>query len=206
VLEGGPELQKLEFGSKAHVHEYIGRREPYILFLSQWRPHKGIGTILDAFEQFKRETNLPHTLVLVGKQDGAASSTMRHIARLEHRHDVITPGFAPDALLPALYKYASLFVMPSEYEGFGLPVLEALAQQTPCLIANASSLPEVGGAAAHYAPARDSAAWAQQLNRLLTNDSLREAPLVHAERQVKHFSWAVMAQRTAAAYETALAR
>jgi glycosyltransferase involved in cell wall biosynthesis len=98
-------------------------------------------------------------------------------------------GFVPDADMPALYKSALFFVYPSLYEGFGLPVLEALRLGVPVLASDTSSLPEVGGDAVLYVDPRSVGAMASQMERLITDDALRSALISRSQAQAVRFSW-----------------
>jgi len=110
----------------------------------------------------------------------------------------------PDDLMPAAYANAAVFVFPSRFEGFGLPALEAMASGVPCILADATSLPEVGGDAVAYFPAGDEQGLAQELHRLLA-DPEAAARLAHAGlRRSATFTWQACAERTAQAYRTAL--
>jgi glycosyltransferase involved in cell wall biosynthesis len=204
VYEGHPEPQNLEFGSKKVLQDCIGTRQPYFLFVSQWRAHKGILTLLDAFAEFKRDTGLPHVLVLAGKPDAAAAEVKAALAAHPFASDIFTPGFVPDELLPSLYSYASVFVMPSEYEGFGLPVLEALMYGVPTIVAKNSSLPEVGGKAVLYFPTNDSGALADILQRVVSDAGLVEKLREAIPNQLAKFSWKKCAAETLRVYYSVL--
>ena len=102
---------------------------------------------------------------------------------------VLFPNFFPDADLPALYAGATLFVYPSLYEGFGLPVAEAMACGAPVVSSNASSLPEVGGDAVLYFDPLDVDAMAEAMRRALADESLRNDLRARGIEQAKKFSW-----------------
>jgi glycosyltransferase involved in cell wall biosynthesis len=111
------------------------------------------------------------------------------VERLNVRERVIFPDFVSDDDLPALYAGATLFVYPSLYEGFGLPVAEALACGAPVVCSNASSLPEVAGDAAFYFDPRDVDALANAMQRALTDESLQNDLRARGFAQAKKFSW-----------------
>ncbi|MDO8566284.1 MAG: glycosyltransferase family 1 protein [Candidatus Moranbacteria bacterium] len=104
-------------------------------------------------------------------------------------------GFVPDEDLPALYKGALFFVYPSLYEGFGLPVLQALCQSVPVLTAGNSSLPEVGGEAALYVDSNDTEAIATQMEHLLIDETLRTNLVSHSNAQAEKFHWEHFVQK-----------
>lgn len=204
VYEGGPEPLRFLPGSKDMAQKYLGTREPYFLFVSQWRPHKGIITLIEAFDQFKKETGLPHKLVIVGNPESATEEVRKALVEAPAAGDIIAPGFAPDELLPALFHYATCFVMPSEYEGFGLPVLEAYANGTPVIAANNSSLPEVVGDAGLLFPTRDSRALAEHMKKIATDQHMRETLISRGPQQLAKFSWQRCAEQTLDVYASVL--
>lgn len=206
VYEGGPDVHPLPFGNKKMVQDFLGTKDPYILFVSQWRAHKGISTLLEAFNGIKREFGLPHKLVLTGRQDAASETVRSEIANSPYGADIIMPGFAPDSILPSLYHHASVFVMPSEYEGFGLPVLEAMAYGAPCVVADNSSLPEVSGGAALLFETKNADALGKQIMRIVTDQHLTEELRVKGAAQVKSFSWKKCAMETLKVYAQILER
>ena len=204
VYEGIPELQQLAFGNKAIVQEYFGSRSPYFLFVSQWRPHKGIITLIEAFTRFKQETGLPHKLVLAGKQQVSGELVEAALQACSFRSEVITPGFVPDAMLPNIYKNAAAFIMPSEYEGFGLPVLEAMRYGAPVICADNSALPEIGGAAALYFPTGDSNALSNRMQVIVKDKVLVGRLHDEAAFQLERFSWERCATQTLEVYRHVL--
>jgi glycosyltransferase involved in cell wall biosynthesis len=204
IYEGGPDPVHFLPGGKDMVQKYLGSREPYILFLSQFRPHKGIVTLIEAFDHFKKTTGAPHKLVLIGNPEAATQEVRDALVRAEFASDIIAPGFAPDELLPALYHYSTCFVMPSEYEGFGLPVLEAYAHGAPVIAANNSSLPEIVGDGGLLFPTRDSAALAEHLIKVCGSPELRAEFIAKGAQHIKKFSWQRCAEQTLAVYMAVL--
>jgi glycosyltransferase involved in cell wall biosynthesis len=204
IYEGAPIPQELPFGNKALVQNYLKQKGPYFLFLSQWRPHKGIITLIEAFNIFKKRTAYPHLLVLVGDQKSASEDIKKMITISPYTQEIITPGFAPEELLPSLYHNATAFVMSSEKEGFGLPVLEAFAYQTPVIVADNSSLPEVAGQGGLYFPTKSADELAKCMQRIADEPALVEELQINIPKQLKKFSWAKMAQKTHAVYTRVL--
>jgi glycosyltransferase involved in cell wall biosynthesis len=204
VYEGGPVPVQFLPGSKDMVQKYIGSRDPYFLFVSQWRPHKGIITLIQAFEAFKKETGLPHKLVLVGNPEAASDDVREALVNSPVGSDIIAPGFAPEEVLPPLFRYATAFVMPSEYEGFGLPVLEAFTYGAPVVAANNSSLPEVVGGGGLLFPTQDHKALAACLAELAHNTDMREQLIAAGLEQLKLFSWHHCAEQTLRVYRSVL--
>jgi glycosyltransferase involved in cell wall biosynthesis len=204
VYEGGPEPMQFQAGSKDMIQKYLGTRDPYFLFVSQWRPHKGIITLIEAFDAFKKETGLPHKLVLVGNPEAATDDVRKALVEVQSASDIIAPGFVPDELLLGLFHYATSFIMPSEYEGFGLPVLEAFAHGTPVIAADNSSLPEVVGKAGLLFPTRDAYALAAHMKKIATDADFRDKLLSKGPAQLAKFSWQHCAEQTLDVYYSVL--
>ena len=204
IYEGVPELRELPFGNRAIVQEYLGTRDPYFLFVSQWRPHKGIVTLIEAFASFKETTGLQHKLVLAGRQKVSGEAVEAALVKCSVAADILKPGFVPDDLLPSLYRNSAAFVMPSEYEGFGLPVLEAMRYGAPTIVADNSSLPEVGGAAALYFPTGDVAGLSDRLRQVIDEPQLVAQLQANAVDQTAKFSWARCATQTLNVYRHVL--
>jgi glycosyltransferase involved in cell wall biosynthesis len=123
----------------------LGVRQPYLFFLSTLQPRKNLIRLIEAFEGLD---DVDLTLVLAGRSGWLADPIERRIAESPARARIQRLGHVPDALVPALYNGAAVFVLPSLYEGFGMGVLEAMASGCPVVTSNRSSLPEVAGHAA----------------------------------------------------------
>jgi glycosyltransferase involved in cell wall biosynthesis len=204
IHHGAPDPLEMPFGSKAAVQQYLGSKQPYLLFVSQWRPHKGILTLIQAFDRFKDQTGLPHQLVLVGKQSALEETVKEALAQAKYAQDILTPGFVPDEILPALYHHATLHVLPSEYEGFGMTILEAYVYGTPVVAADNSSIPEVVGDAGLLFPTGDVAALANRLAEIAQSPTLAHELSEKAAVQVRNFSWKRAAKKTHALYLSVL--
>ena len=146
---------------------------PYFLCTATLEPRKNIPLLIRAFNDFKSKTGLPHQLVLVGKTGWKAEAILKAIENSNYKNDIIRPGYVESQDLPALYSAAEVFVYPSKYEGFGLPILEAMACGAPVLISRVSSLPEVGGSAAEYFSPDSQEELSQKMIALCSNTDLR---------------------------------
>ena len=175
---------------------------PVVLSLSAKRPHKNLRGLLDALARMAPETR--PALVLPGYPTPHEQELKAHAAALGIAADVRFEGWTSPADVEGLFALAGAFVFPSFYEGFGLPVLEAMARGVPVACSDRASLPEVAGEAALLFDPDDPAAIAAAIERLLTDhaqaDRLREAGRAQAAR----FTWARAAELTLAAYERAL--
>jgi glycosyltransferase involved in cell wall biosynthesis len=162
---------------------------PFILTVGTLEPRKNLVTLVDALAIAKARRDLPHKLVVVGGHGWLAGPILEHITASPIRGDVIFPGFVDDADLPTLYAAADIFAFPSLYEGFGLPVLEAMAIGTPVIASNTSSIPEVASDAAVLIAPRDTEAWASELARLAGDANTRADLIQRGRQQSRAYSW-----------------
>ncbi len=181
---------------------------PFVLAVGTVQPRKNYELLVRAFRSVAEAQ--PHTLVIAGGRGWLSDGLQAEIDRQGLAARVLLPGFVDDADLPALYSAADLFVFPSLYEGFGLPLLEAMACGVPVISSNASSLPEVaatgGEPAALLLPPGDEAAWAAAMLRLLGDTAARQRLIEAGRGQVARFTWVGAARQLAALYERLLGR
>lgn len=176
----------------AKVREKYGiRTEKYILAVSEISPRKNFEHLLEAYAAFADK--LPDkkiSLVLSGPVRKGFSAVADKIGCLEKYQDrIVQTGFVDDADMPALYSGAEAFVYPSLYEGFGLPVLEAMQCGAAVVCADNSSLPEVGGDAVCYINGRDVGETADALYEICSNDAFRAELKQKSVRQAQKFGW-----------------
>lgn len=174
---------------------------PYILFVSQWRPHKGLPELIKAFEILKEKYKTSHQLVITGKPNKHFPEIGLAIRNSQFTEKMITPGFVPEADLPLFYNGATVFIFPSFYEGFGLGGLETMACGTPVASSNLSCMPEVFGQAAIYFNPHNIADMADKINTILTDKNLRRKIIAKGLTQAKKYSWRKMAYETLEIYK-----
>jgi glycosyltransferase involved in cell wall biosynthesis len=170
---------------------------PYIIFVGNVKPHKNVRGLLEAFSLVKDK--IPHNLVIVGKREGFISGdegVARQAESLGQR--VIFTGYVTDDVLKQYIAHAEALVLPSFYEGFGLPPLEAMACGCPVIVSKAASLPEVCGDAALYCDPYDPKDIAEKIKQLVANPSLQESLRQKGLEQAKRFTWEQCAQETVA--------
>jgi len=174
-----------------------GVQRPYLLYVSRIEhPGKNHVRLIRAFARLKARGDLPHQLLLAGSDWNGAEQVHREAAAQQCADDIVFAGFVPNADLPALYRGAELFVFPSLYEGFGLPVLEAMACGVPVACSNTSSLPEVAGPAALQFDPSDEEALADALGRLIDDRDLRDRCVADGLQWSGRFTWEATARRT----------
>jgi glycosyltransferase involved in cell wall biosynthesis len=188
------------------VKARYGIQGDYILYVGTLQPRKNLGRLLKAYAIVRKQANRSETpcLVIGGRKGWLYDQIFQQVERLGLQTEVVFPGYVPQDDLPALLSGARLFVFPSLYEGFGLPVLEAMSCGTPVLCSNASSLPEVAGNAAFLIDPLDVGNMAKAMNRLLQDEGLRTQLVERGLQQVRHFSWDRCARETLAVLEDTL--
>lgn len=169
----------------------LGAR-PYVLSVSTLQPRKNYEMLIRAFKPVAAE--LPHNLVIAGGKGWLYERIMAEITSQGLDGRVLLIGFADDRDLPDLYSGASLFVYPSFYEGFGLPLLEAMACGVPVLNSDASCLPEVAGTATRQLAPNDQQAWTNAMSTLLADAGQRSRMVAAGFLQARHFTWSRAAE------------
>ena len=194
----------------AAVQARYGLGRSYLLYVGTLHPRKNLVRLVQSFgalvgsaapETGERPRGLQ--LVLAGQKGWLYDEIMREVRRLDLADHIVLTGYVPDEDLPALLSGALAFVFPSLYEGFGLPILEAMACGTPVICSNASSLPEVAGDAALLVDPLDTEQLTSALQRLTTSEGLRNELVAKGFRQVQRFSWRRCAEETLGVLEDA---
>lgn len=171
----------------------------FLLYVGTIQPRKNLARLLDAWAALAAEPEFSDLqLVLAGKPGWLSQPILDRATGLQAKFPgrLALPGYVDEADLPALLNAAAAFVFPSLYEGFGMPVLEALACGCPVVCSNASSLPEVTGDAALYHHPLDTLALQTQIRRLLTTPGLRAELVQRGLEQAARFSWESAANQT----------
>jgi glycosyltransferase involved in cell wall biosynthesis len=197
------EFQPLDAREVAAYRARRGLPERYLLYLGTLEPRKNIGTLLRAYAELRASGTTTHELVLAGApgwQYESLFDTLRQYRLSEH---VRLLGFVEPDEQALCYNAADLFVYPSLYEGFGLPVLEAMACGTPVVSSNAASLPEVVGDAGALVDPHDHRKLAEAMGHVLNDIHLRERFREAGLLRARGFTWEAMAQQTLGVYEQA---
>ncbi|MBI3964762.1 MAG: glycosyltransferase family 4 protein [Chloroflexi bacterium] len=183
------------------AHE-LGLTRPYVLFVGTIEPRKNLPLLLRAWDRIV-QTGVNAELAIVGRRGWLAEQTEEAAAQMKHPESVRWLGVASREHLPALYAAATALALPSLYEGFGLPALEAMSCGTPAVVSDVSSLPEVVGAAGIRLDPDDEAGWIQALTRLIEEREWRDEVAARCLAQSRSFSWPRTAAATLAVYEEA---
>lgn len=174
--------------------------QPYLLAVSTLEPRKNLPRLLAAYAQLPHALRIQHPLALVGAKGWLNTELERQLAPLERTGQIRRLGYVPEEDLHALYAGAHAFAYPSLYEGFGLPLLEAMASGIPALSSNCSSLPEVAGDAAMLIDPQDLDALAAGLKRLLCDEVWRAEARARGLAQAQRFSWKRCVEETINVY------
>jgi glycosyltransferase involved in cell wall biosynthesis len=186
----------------AQVHATYGLNRPYLLTVGTIEPRKNLQRLIGAFALMKDD--IEHDLILVGPQGWLTDEIEAAIQASALGDRIKRPGFVGDAGLVALYSGADSVVVPSIYEGFGLPVLEAMACGAVVVTSNISSLPEVAGDAAVLVDPLDVESVADGIRRSLSDQGLRKRLQAAAIERARQFTWQRTAALTADAYRSIL--
>jgi glycosyltransferase involved in cell wall biosynthesis len=181
---------------EARVRDRFQLDAPFVLYAGNIKPHKNVDRLIEAFAQLRQRGMTSVKLLIIGDDISKYSNLRRLVHRHQLHQQVRFLGFVSTDTLAALYQLAQVFVFPSLYEGFGLPPLEAMANGTPVITSNVSSLPEVVGDAALLIDPLDSESLADAMYRVLNEPDLRADLVRRGHERVKAFSWDRSVERT----------
>lgn len=160
---------------------------PFILFVGTVEPRKNLDRLLDAYAAMPAKARRGHSLIIAGKIDWKFAETKKKIADMQAAgHNIKYLGYVDDSTRTALYSRARLFVFPPFYEGFGMPILEAMSYDIPCAISDIPVFHEVAGQAAVYFDPQDTESMAQVIERELSDSQITAE---QRQRQLAAFSW-----------------
>ncbi len=205
VVHLGPSFTSLSLSSEnalLRLPESLEGRE-FLLSVCTLEPRKNLKRLLESYKIFKEQTRSECKLALVGGS-GWGESVQPMVDGLgRYAKDVVVTGYVADEMLPLLYRRALAFVYPSLYEGFGLPVLDAMAMGAPVITSNISSIPEITGNAAVLVDPTSVEETADALCQLVEDSELRKRLSANGLGRAAQFSWKRCAEETKAAYARA---
>jgi glycosyltransferase involved in cell wall biosynthesis len=175
--------------------EYNLDPKSYILYVGTLQPRKNIPVLVDAFYDILKEYP-DYKLVIAGKKGWLYEDIFSYVEKRNLQGSVLFPGFVSDEMLAQLYAHAACYVLPSLYEGFGIPILEAMSCGCPVIASYASSLPEVGGEACLYFDPQNPKELADKMRIILSDTSIRKEYVKKGKKQVQQFSWDTCGKET----------
>ena len=186
-----PDEKYFQKNNNEIINKYKIPTAKFIFFIGNLEPRKDLPTLINAYRKLPKEIKAQYSLVIAG---GSGWRTTKSREALESAklagENVVHVGFVDALDASAFFQQASLFVMPSLYEGFGMPILEAIASRCPVLASDIPVLKEAGQDAAIYAKVRDIDDFSNQIHNLLTNDKLRSELIAKGKARLKLISWA----------------
>lgn len=193
VYPGIKQLSKANFMKKEELKKKFKIEKDYLLFVGTLQPRKNIIRLIEAFSLLKKDDL---QLIIIGKPGWQFEEIRSSPQKFGVADKVIFLENITNAELPSFYRYALCFVLPSLYEGFGLPILEAMQYGCPVVTSSVSSLPEAAGEAAVYVNPEDVQDIAEKLKKVVSEPKLREELIKKGYNQVKKFSWEKTAGET----------
>jgi glycosyltransferase involved in cell wall biosynthesis len=175
---------------------------PYLLFVSTIEPRKNINAVILAFNFLKKKYKIEHQLILIGKKGWKYEPIFTAIENSDWKNQIHHLDYLSDELVALFYSKADVFVYPSYYEGFGLPVLEAMTLGAPVVTSNTSSIPEVTGDAAILIDPNDPIQLAEAILQVISDSRLRQDLIEKGKARAKLFSWERTAKETLKAYRS----
>ena len=189
--------QTRDLKAEQKIKEEFKIRGDYILYVGAIQPRKNLEVLIEAFQKLKSVEKYKNLkLVLAGEKAWLWENIFKKINKSPCKKDILTPGKVNFENVGHLMRGASVFVFPSLYEGFGIPILEAMASHIPVICAHNSSLPEVAGEASLFFQGDSSSDLSAKIKTILENENLRKRLVEKGQEQIKKFSWEKCAQET----------
>ncbi len=182
----------------------LGLERPYLLFVGNPKPHKNLDNVVKAYAQALQLHDFPHRLVCVGDRDGVEFKIRQRAEQLGIGERVLLLGHVAQEALPAIYQGAAAFLYPTLYEGFGLPVVEAMASRVPVITSNTSALKEIAAGYAELVNPLDVDGIARAIQRIVSDTDHRGSLRKLGGRRAEDFQWRRAAEETLAIYRQAL--
>ncbi len=182
----------------------LGIRRPYLLFVGNPKPHKNLDNVVKAYGRALQMHDSGADLVCVGDRSGAEFKIRQRAEQLGVGGRVHLLGHVEDEVLPAIYQGAQLFLYPTLYEGFGLPVVEAMASGLPVITSNTSALKEVAEGYSQLVNPLDVKEMARVIAKCMSDSEYRDELAKLGKRRADDFRWARTAEQTLEVYQNAL--
>lgn len=179
--------------------------DPYFLYVGLIKSHKNLGVLIEAFKDLKNKIQMKNLkLRIVGRADQKQKVVRQWLDSISEAPDIQLETGLEDSALKLIYQNAAALIFPSLYEGFGFPLIEAMASKIPVVASTAASIPEVLGPAALYFDPNSTDELVHCMQQILTDNALRQKLIIEGEKRIKFFNWRDAAQKTEQVYESVL--
>lgn len=185
----GEHFHPLQADAQQAVRDRYTGGAPYFHFVGAMQPRKNLETLFAAFDLFKSTTDAPHRLLIAGRRAWHYDAALRAWQAMTHREAVVFTGYVPDADLAGINAASAALCYVPYFEGFGIPILEAMRSGAPVICSNVSAMPEVAGDAALLVPPRDITALAAAMEKLWREPALAQSLVVRGFERQALFSW-----------------
>ncbi|MCR4323179.1 MAG: glycosyltransferase family 4 protein [Candidatus Azambacteria bacterium] len=180
----------------AYHRQYPPVDEQYILFVGKLEKKKNVRNIVRAFAVLKEKHNIPHKLILVGSPGFGYHEILKEIENTEYKTDIVLTGYISQEEKESFFKYADVFVFPSLYEGFGMPILEAQLRQVPVVTSHVPNIMEVAGEGAIFVDPQSIEALTDAILSVVSDDAVRTALITKGVENARKYSWFKCAKET----------
>ncbi|MGI8826077.1 MAG: glycosyltransferase family 4 protein [Chloroflexota bacterium] len=196
-------FRPLESRDFAATRARLDQKRPYVLYVGTLEPRKNVDVLISAFARARENLALPHQLVLAGAPGWRYENLFQQVSELGLQDEVKFLGYVDPGLLALWYNAADLFVYPPAYEGFGLPLLEAMSCGVPCITSASSALREIGGGACLQVEPGSEEGLQMAITRMVTDPALRARLRQEGVRRASNFTWSRAARETLTVYARA---
>ena len=200
ISMGSPSTRLVERGTGGEALEKILQKykikTPFILFIGRLEAKKNVPNLILAYEKLKKNYNIPHKLVLIGTPGYKYEDIEANIYKSKLKDHIIEPGYVAGEDINTIMNLADIFVLPSLYEGFGIPVLEAQSAGTPVITSNITPLKEVSNNELTYFDPNNLDDMAEKMFILISNNDLKQKHIKSGFNNIKRFSWQKCANQT----------
>jgi glycosyltransferase involved in cell wall biosynthesis len=201
-LAASPDFQPRDKGRcQEHIARTFGIESPFILYVGRIQARKNLPRLVEAYHRV-RQQGVTAKLVIVGKKDWQYEQLLEKIKQFGLESSVIFPGYVPFEDLPLFYNASELFVFPSIFEGFGLPVVESMASGVPTITSFGSSLEEVAGDGALLVNSFDTGSLADAMGKVLTDPQLQQQLSIRGLKRSKQFEPGMLAKTALEVYRS----
>ena len=184
-----------------HVKTKYKLPDRYLMHIANKDPRKNTKRVLMAFDEFLNASTIKYKLLLLGYNDGDLKAALKEIGKTELYDHIVLTGYVSDEDLPVIYNLAQLFLFPSLREGFGIPVIEAMACGVPVITSNTSSMPEVAGVAAYIVDPYNTKAIVNGMIKIMNDATYADELIQRGLKRCKKFSWDSMAKQVLELYK-----